>query len=430
MKPDLRIAHPLPFRPRLLALTLVAMTLSACGPQAATPGATAAGMPPPPPVGVITVAPTRVTIGTELPGRLEALRSAQVRARVAGIVQKRLFVEGSLVKAGQPLFTLDSGSWRAALITAEATVARADAAVAQAQAQVERYEPLVTARAISQQEWLATQTALKQVQAEAAGARAGVSNARINLGYATITAPIAGRIGRAQQSEGALVGPADPTPLALIQQTDALYINFTQSAGDVMKLRREIESGKLRRVGQDAVEVRVVLEDGSVYPQPAKLLFADPTVDAATGQLTLRAEVPNPGNTLLPGLFVKVRFNDAVSDNAVLVPQQAVTRDVGGDTVQLIGPDNKPVSRTVKIGGASPSALGTAWVVLEGLAAGDRVIVDGFQKMRPGAPVTPVPWTPGAPAAPSAPGAAKPPGMAASAAPAASASAPASAASR
>jgi membrane fusion protein, multidrug efflux system len=352
-------------------------------------------MPPPPSVGVLTVKPGPVALASELPGRLEAFRLAQVRARVPGIVQKRLFDEGAQVKEGQPLFTLDSGTYRAALLAAQATVARADAAVARANAEMERNKPLAQERAISQQEWLAIQTATKQAQAESAAARAAVTNARINLGYAAIGAPIAGRIGRAQVSEGALVGPADPTPLAVIQQTHPLYVNFTQSAAEVMRLRKDVQAGRLRSMGEGAAQVQIVLEDGSVHPKPVKLLFSDPTVDPATGQLTLRAEVPNADGELLPGLFVKVRLNDAVSDKAVLLPQQAVTREATGDTVLVVGADDKPMPRPVKIGGAQQGQ----WVVLDGLSAGDRVVVDGFQKMRPGAPVTPVPWSPAAPGA-------------------------------
>jgi membrane fusion protein, multidrug efflux system len=380
---------------RVATITAASLALMACGRQQAeggAPGAPAAGggAPPAMPVGVITAQPGPVTLSSERAGRLEAYRSAQVRARVSGIVQKRHFTEGSLVKAGQVLFTLDSGSWRAAVANAQAAAARSSASVAQAKEQVERNEPLAAARAISQQEWLAVRTALKQAQAESAAAAAGVESARVNLGYATITAPIDGRIGRAQVSEGALVGPADPTPMALIQQTDTLYLNFTQPAAELMRLRRQVAEGRLRRVGEGAVEVKVVMEDGSVYPLPAKLLFADPTVDAATGQTTLRAEVPNPDRVLLPGLFVRVRIDEAVSEKAVLVPQQAVTRDVAGDSVLIVGADNKPQPRSVKIGGARDGQ----WIVLEGLSSADRVIVDGFQKLRPGALVAPVPWSP------------------------------------
>jgi len=381
--------------------------LVACGPGGAQPGGApggpGGGAPPPPQVGVVTVQLRPVALSIELPGRLEARRTAQVRARVVGIVQRRLFEEGATVRAGQVLFTLDADSYRAAVASAQANAARAQAALAQAQTQVERNRPLAEARAISQQEWLATETQLKSAQAEVAAGKAAIDATRVTLGYATITAPIGGRIGRAGVTEGALVGPADPTPMAVIQQTNPLYVNFTQSAADAMRLRRAVDAGQLQRIGTDAVEVRLVLDDGSVFPQPAKLLFADPTVDPATGQVSLRAEVPNADGRLLPGLYVKVRLAQAVSEQALRLPQQAVTRDGGGDTVLVVGADNKPASRKVKLAGA----MGGDWVVIEGLADGERVIVDGFQKMFvPGAPVTPVPWTP--PGGASAPAASAP----------------------
>jgi membrane fusion protein (multidrug efflux system) len=320
---------------------------------------------------------------------------AQVRARVPGIVAKRLFTEGSEVKAGQPLYQLDDAAYRASLASAEAAVARADAAVAQAQAQVQRNQPLAEAKAISAQEWLQTQTTLKTAQADAATARAALMTARINLDYAAIKAPISGRIGRALVTEGALVGQGDATQMALIQQTGTLYVNFTQSAAEVLRLRKAFEAGQLQRAaGSSAAEVRVVLDDGSTYPLPGKLLFSDPAVDAATGQVSLRAELPNPQGLLLPGLFVKVRLVQATSAQAIKLPQQAVTRGAKGDTVLVVGADNKPAPRPVTVAGSQ----GPDWVITGGLAAGDRVIVDGVQKMMPGAPVNPVPWTPPGPA--------------------------------
>lgn len=387
-------------------------------------------MPPPPQVGVVTVQPGTVPLATELPGRLEARRSAQVRARVPGIVQQRLFTEGSLVKAGQPLFKLDAGAYEAALASAQAGVARGEALVAAAQAEVERNRPLAEAKAISAQEWLVRQTTLRQAQAELATARAAVQGARVNSDYTVIKAPISGRIGRSQVSEGALVGQGDVAPLAVIQQTDPLYVNFTQSAADVLRLRRAVDSGQLQRASGGATEVRVLLGDGSQYPLPGRLLFTDPTVDATTGQVSLRAELPNPNGLLFPGLFVTVRLTQASTAQGIRLPQQAVTRGSTGDTVLVVGDDNKPVPRQVKISGA----VGGAWVVLDGLKAGERVIVDGFQKMFvPGAPVTPVPWAPlPAPGAASGPGTASADLAAAAAASgtAAPAMAPAPAASR
>ena len=363
--------------------------LAGCGPPAppAPAGPPGGGMPPAS-VGVVTVQPARLALEVELPGRLEAWRVAQVRARVPGIVTQRLFTEGALVKAGQPLFQLDAAAYRATLASADAAVARADAGLAQAQAQVQRNQPLAEAKAISAQEWLVTQTTAKQAQAELATARAAATTARINLDYASIKAPIAGRIGRALVTEGALVGQGDATQLALIQQTDRLYVNFTQPAADALRLRKAFDSGALQRNGTGAV-VRIVLEDGSEVAQTAKLLFTDPTVDAATGQVSLRAELPNPQGQLLPGMFVKVRLAQASSDAAIRLPQQAVTRGPAGDSVLVLGADNKATPRPVKIG----ASLGGDWVVMSGLVAGEQVVVDGFQKLRPGAVLKPVPWS-------------------------------------
>ncbi|MES2717640.1 MAG: efflux RND transporter periplasmic adaptor subunit [Pseudomonadota bacterium] len=410
----------------LLWLPLLA-ALAACSPKSDASkgggGGGGGGGMPPVTVGVVTVQPTDVPLVTELPGRLEAWRTAQVRARVPGIVARRLFTEGSEVKAGQPLFQLDDAAYRASLASAEAAVARADAAVAQAQAQLQRNQPLAEAKAISAQEFLQTQTTLKAAQADAATARAALQTARINLDYAAVKAPIAGRIGRALVTEGALVGQGDATQLALIQQTSTLYVNFTQSAAEVLRLRKALESGKLQRAsGSGAAEVRVVLDDGSAYALPGKLLFTDSAVDAATGQVSLRAELPNPQGTLLPGLFVKVRLVQASSAQAIKLPQQAVTRGPGGDSVLVVGADNKPAPRAITVA----ASQGSDWVVTGGLAAGDRVIVDGVQKMMmaPGAPVNPVPWSPpGKPGAPAAAGASAAPAPAASAAAPAAASA-------
>jgi len=395
------------------------------GPGAGGPGA--GKMPPPPAVGVITVQPQSVAIRAELPGRLEAWRTAQVRARVAGIVQQRLFTEGAEVKAGQSLYQLDAAPYRNTLDSAVATVAKAEANLAQAQATLTRNEPLVAAKAISQTEWVAAQTAVKQAQADLATAKAAVQSAKLNVEYAAVQAPISGRIGRALVTEGALVGQGEATQMALIQQVDRLYVNFTQPASEALRLRRAFESGQFKRAGGAGAEVRLVLDDGTEYAHPGKLLFSDLTVDATSGQVTLRAEVPNPEGTLLPGLYVKVRVAQAETDSGVLVPQQAVTRGSAGDSVMVVGEGNMPAPRPVKIGGAN----GNAWVVLDGLKTGEQVIVDGFQKMRPKTPVTPVPWAPGgsAQAAPGAGAGGAPAGAASASAPM-PASAPASAASR
>ena len=365
---------------------------------------------PPAEVGVVTVTLGDVGLITELPGRLEASRVAQVRARVAGILQKRLFTEGSEVKAGQALFAIDASPYEATAASAQASVAKAEANLTQASAQAERFKPLIEAKAISQQEFINAQAAQKQAEADVAVARAALQSARINLGYARITAPISGRIGRALVTEGALVGQGEATQLAVIQQTNPLYLNFTQSAAEVMKLRQALDAGQLKRAGSQGASVRVVLEDGSEYALPGKLLFSDLTVDATSGQITLRAEVPNPTGALLPGLFVRARLEQAQASNAITLPQQAVTRSPQGDTVLVVGADGKAVPRPITIGGQQNGK----WVVLSGLQAGEQVMVDGFQKLRGGAPVKPVPWQPGAATA-AGPGAGQPPGPAASA---------------
>lgn len=352
-------------------------------------------MPPPPAeVGVVTVTPSDVGLVTELPGRLEASRVAQVRARAAGILQKRLFTEGSDVKAGQALFAVDAAPYEAALASAQASVARAEANLMQTSAQAERFKPLVEAKAISQQEFVNAQAAQKLAEADLAVARAAVKTASINLGYARITAPIAGRIGRALVTEGALVGQGEATQLAVIQQIDPIYVNFTQPAAEVMRLRQALDAGQLKRAGQQAASVRVVLEDGSEYARSGKLLFSDLTVDATSGQITLRAEVPNPQGILLPGLFVRVRLEQVQASNAITLPQQAVTRTPRGDTVMVVSADGKVAPRPVQVGGQQRGQ----WVILGGLQAGEQVMVDGFQKLRPGAPVKPVPWQAAVPA--------------------------------
>ena len=365
---------------------------------------------PPPEVGVVTVALGEVGLVTELPGRLEASRVAQVRARAAGILQKRLFREGSDVKAGQPLFLIDPAPYAAAYESAQATLARAQANLTQTSAQAERFKPLLDANAISKQDYTNAVAAQMSAQADVAAGKSAVQIAKINLDYASVTAPISGRIGRALVTEGALVGQGESTQLALIQQIDPMYVNFTQSVGDVMKLRKALEAGKLKRAaGPEAASIRIALEDGSEYPKAGKLLFSDLSVDPSTGQVTLRAEVPNTGDQLLPGLFVRVRLEQARIGNAFTLPQQAVTRSAQGDTVMVVGADGKVSPRPVKLG----NAQGSNWVVLDGLKAGEQVMVDGFQKLRGPAPVKPVPW--------SAPGTARPApaGAASSAAPAA-----------
>jgi membrane fusion protein (multidrug efflux system) len=370
-----------------------AAALAACGAKDSAPAA-AAGAPamPAPPVGVVTVQPRSVALRSELPGRVEALRVAQVRARVNGVVLKRLFTEGSDVKAGQALFQIDPAPYQAALDSAQAALAKAQANRAMATELATRYKPLAEAKAISAQEYVNAEAQRLQAEADVAAGNAAVQTAKLNLAYAHVTAPISGRIGRAAVTEGALVSAAEGTLLGTIQQVGTVYVNFTQSNTEVLRLRRAMAANQVRKVGNGAAgEVRIVLDDGSELARPGRLLFSDLSVDPTSGQVTLRAEVPNAEGLLLPGQYVRVRLAQAELPAAMVVPQQAVTRGNQGDTVLVVGTDNKPQSRTIKLG----AALGNDWIVLEGLAPGERVIVEGFQKMMvPGAPVTPVPWVP------------------------------------
>ncbi len=417
---------------------LLALTLASCGDKAAPagPGGPGGAMPPPE-VAVVAVQPGTVTLSTELPGRLEASRVAQVRARATGILTKRVFSEGSDVRAGQVLYQIDPAPYQAAQQSAQAQQAQAQAQLAQAQATmanasavVTRLRPLVTANAVSKQEFDAAVAAEKAAQAQVAAARAqgaaasaGVRTAGINLGYATVTAPISGRIGRSLVTEGALVSAQESTQLAVIQQINPLYINITQSAAEVMALRQSLQSGQLARAGgADAAKVQVLLENGQPYGQSARLLFTDLSVDPATGQVSLRAEVPNPGGLLLPGMYVRVRLDQAQVQNAILLPQQAVTRGSQGDSVMVVAADGSVAPRPVKISGAQ----GQNWIVTDGLQPGEQVMVEGAMKLMLGAKVVkPVPWQAGGAAPAAAP---QGPSAAASGAAAAAPAAPASAA--
>ncbi|HEV2610232.1 MAG TPA: efflux RND transporter periplasmic adaptor subunit [Noviherbaspirillum sp.] len=411
-------APPAKIRNIVCSLLMLAV-LAACGskdaaaPAAAGNGGGGGAKPPPPEVGVVTTALQPVALQTELPGRVEALRVAQVRARINGVVQKRLFREGSEVKAGQVLFQIDPAPYRAALESAQAQLGKAQANLTQTTAQAERYKPLVEANAVSKQEYINVVASQKQAESDVAAGKAAVQTARINLEYATVNAPIAGRIGRALVTEGALVSAAEATQLALIQQTSTVYVNFTQSASEVMRLRRTANGSDVQSADKP-VPVTVMLDDGSEYPRKGKLLFSDISVDPTSGQITLRAEVPNPDGLLMPGQYVRVRLSQTEIPSGILLPQQAVTRGgEKGDSVIVVGADGKPAPRQVKVG----SAQGNQWVVLEGLKEGEQVVVDGFQKMMvPGAPVKPVPWKA---AAQNTPSGGTPPAASASAAPAA-----------
>ncbi|OWW22793.1 efflux RND transporter periplasmic adaptor subunit, partial [Noviherbaspirillum denitrificans] len=340
------------------ALVTMLLSLAGCGEKNAAAQGAGPGMPPPE-VAVVTVAQERLVMTTELPGRIEATRTAQVRARVPGIVQKRVFQEGSEVKAGDVLFRIDPAPFQATFNSTQAAVAKAEANLAQANLKAQRYKPLVETNAISKQEYDDALTAQKQATAELAAAKASQDTARLNLGYATVTAPISGRIGRAQVTEGALVGQGEATPLATIQQLDPVYVNLTQSSAELLQLRRALASGSLKSVGKDKAKVKLVTEDGRSYPHDGKLLFSDVAVDESTGAVTLRAEFPNPDRMLLPGLYVRARLEQAVSENAITVPQQAVQRDASGASVLVVGADGKVALQQVK----ADSSPGDRWVI-------------------------------------------------------------------
>lgn len=365
-----------------LTAVAVAFMLSACGAKEGGTPQAAAAAPPPTEVDIVTVSAGSVVLTQDLPGRLEAYRSAQLRARVEGIVEKRLFAEGSDVKAGATLFQIDARNYRTAYDSA-----KSDLGVARQT--VERYKPLLEARAVSQQDYDLAAARLKQ-------AEAAMSRAQLDLDNTRVPAPIAGRIGRAQVTEGALVGRGEATLLATIEQVDPIYANFTQPGADLMRLQQAYKSGKLKHAGSAKVEL--VQDDGSIYPQPGKLLFSNLAVDSSTGSVSLRAEFPNPAHELLPGMFVRIRFPEASADNSVKVPQRAVQMTAQGQFVMVVDPEGKAALRPVKTGGMTEGDF----VIEEGLQPGDRVIVNGLQKIRPGAPVKAVEWNPaGTSAAPS-----------------------------
>lgn len=357
---------------------------------------------PPPVVGVVTVHPETVALTTELPGRLESLRTADVRAQVGGIIQKRLFQEGSYVRAGQPLYQIDSSTYQADLESSRAQLAGAQATLAKANADLARYKPLVAADAISKQDYDAAVTAKRSAEASVKAAQAAIKSAGINLNRARITAPISGFIGQSKVSEGTLLNAGDTTVLATIRQTNPMYVNITQSATEVMKLRQQVAEGKLSSV-DGAIEVGIKFDNGEVYPHKGRLLFSDPSVNETTGQITLRASVPNDKNILMSGLYVRVLMEQVAADNAFVVPQQAVTRGTK-DTVMIVNAKGEMEPREVTVA----QQQGTNWIITAGLNDGDKVVVDGtsIAAMMGAKKVTPKEWTPAGSAAEAVPKAA------------------------
>jgi len=346
-----------------------------------------AGPQGPPEVGVLTLATRTVGIVDELPGRTVAYRVAEVRPQVSGIVQKRLFAEGSEVRSGEQLYQIDPATYAAALRSAEAALERAQANREKAKLLQDRYGPLRQNNLVSQQAYDDAVTSFSAAEADVAAAKAQVESARINVVYCQVLAPIAGRIGRSQVTEGALVTSQQSTPLALVQQLDPIYVDITQSSVEMLKLQRALASGALQRDEKNEAEISLTLEDGSDYSEHGKLQFAEVSVDPSTGAVVLRALFPNPRRELLPGMFVRAQLTQAMKSDALLVPQRGVTRNQRGDAVVLVvGDDNKVAERTV----TTARVIGNDWLIESGLRAGERVVLDGLQKVRPGAEVRPV----------------------------------------
>ena len=374
-----------------IKLILAAAALLAAGIPAGcqNSGAKAPGPAGPPEVAVVEMKPERVAITTELPGRTSAYLVAEVRPQVSGIIQNRLFKEGSDVKAGEVLYQIDPATYQAAYDSARAALARAEANITAIRVRAERYRELVEIKAVSRQEYDDAAAALKQAEAEIAAGKAAVEAARINLGYTRVTAPIAGRIGKSSVTVGALVTANQPSPLATIQQIDPVYVDVTQSSAALLRLQQSMARGALRRDSANRARVRLVLEDGTPYPLEGTLQFQDITVDPTTGSTILRIVFPNPKRILLPGMFARAVLEEGVNEQALLVPQQGVSRDVKGNPFALVvAPDGRVQQRAI----ALDRTLGDRWLVSDGLAPGDRVIVEGVQKVRPGTAVKAVPY--------------------------------------
>ena len=345
-------------------------------------------------VSVVRVASERVNHTTELPGRINSVREAQVRARATGILLKRLFEEGSNVKEGQVLFEIDPAPLQASLNSAKASMAKTEAALQESKATVDRYRELVPINAISKQVYDQAVAMFGQNEAELLAAKAAVQTAELNLGYAQVNAPISGRIGKAMVTEGALVSATEATQLAVIRQLDPVYFDFTQSSTEVLRLKRALEKGSLESASPGEARVTLILEDGTVYQHAGKLLFSDIAVDPTTGTITLRAEVPNPETLLMPGMFARAQIVEGVNANAITIPQRTIARGAAGAaTVLVVNDDNKVEVRNIEV----DLTVGPKVVVSKGLKPGERIIVEGSQKAPPGSVVKPVPFN--APAA-------------------------------
>lgn len=367
-----------------LTLAGALLALAACDEPQAEQASSA-----PPQVSVITLQPSPRPYVRELPGRIAPTRAAEVRARVAGIVLERTFQQGADVKADDVLYRIDPVRFEVELRAAEAALAKAQAVFDQAEQHAKRIEKLASSQTATQAQREVAIATLRQAEADVAARKADVARAKLDLDYTTVRSPISGRIGPALVTEGALVGQGEATHLATVQQLDPVYADFTQSASELQQLRRDLESGALEQVAPDAAKVQLVLDDGTLYPHPGKLLFSGASVDPSTGQVTLRGEFPNPKRELLPGMYVRVQIVQGTDSDALAVPQQAVQRNDAGDgEVFIVRADNRVVLKPVRAG----RLVDEEWVVIEGAQPGDRIVVEGFQKFEPGDVVNPVPW--------------------------------------
>jgi membrane fusion protein (multidrug efflux system) len=376
-----------------IAVIFIAATLTGCHPG----GMVAPAVPPPMPpaeVTVLTLKEEPVSLSTELPGRTTAFRVADVRPQVNGVLQKRLFTEGADVQAGQQLYQIDPAPYQAALDTAQATLDHANAALINANLTLDRNKGLLVSHAVSKQDMDTATAVATEAQADIATAKAAIETAQINLTYTKVLSPITGRTGRSV-TEGALVTANQTTALVTIQQLDPIYVDVSQSTAVLLRLERELAQGQIKSAGNNQAEVKLTLEDGSAFDQTGQLQFSEANVDPATGSVILRAVFPNPTHLLLPGMFVRAEIQEGISEKGILIPQQAVTHDAKGNaTTLVVTPDNKVELRVIM----TTRAIGDKWLVGSGIAAGERVIMEGLQKAVPGATVKPTDWIP--PAAP------------------------------
>ena len=368
-----------------MAVTAMTLFLAGCGSGSGQPG----GPPPTPEVATVTIEPRQVELTTELPGRTSAYLVAEIRPQVNGIIKKRLFKEGSDVKAGQLLYQIDPAPFQVALDSAKASLGKAQANLPSIRLKAERYKELLADKGVSRQDYDDAAAAMEQAQAEVAYWKSAVEAARINLGYTRVTAPISGRIGKSSVTDGALVTAYQAMALATIQQLDPIYVDVTQSSAELLRLKRHLEAGRLSADGEKARKVRLLLEDGTPYPLEGTLQFRDITVDPTTGSFTLRIVVPNPKHLLLPGMFARAVVQEGIAAQAILVPQQGVSRNPKGEPVALVVDEAGKVQQRML---TLNRAIGDQWLVASGLSAGERVIVEGMLNVRPGASVKVIAW--------------------------------------